>query len=177
MKATLRIWLALPFVLLWIAAQGQGGIRFIFLNNEPVSTGFNADFQHYGLGYDGDLNDRLSMGVQMRYSPGASSWVLNYQSSYHFSDNESSSFYMGPNIGIRSVGGSDKATLVPLGMRMGVRGGLQGFFADLYVGGLYNFGGGGRSETEQVGIADLRTTSFCAGLDLGFGWAGKKRKW
>lgn len=158
-------------------AHAQGGIRAIFFNNEPVSTGFNADFLHYGLGYDGDLNDRLAMGVQMRYSPGASSWVVNYHSHYHFSDNESTSFYMGPNIGIRSIGGSESAILVPVGMRMGVRGGLEGFYADLYLGGHYNVGGGGPAVLEDVGATDLRTLSFCAGVDLGIGWGKKKSVW
>lgn len=177
MKAVFRSCLFIALASIGGGAQAQGGIRAIIWNVEPVATGINADFLHYGLGYDGDLNDRLSMGVQVRFSPGASSWVVNYQSSYHFSDNESTSFYMGPNVGFRSVGGSVGATLIPVGMRMGVRGGLEGFYADLYVGGLYNIGGGGRTELADVGIADLRTTSFCVGLDLGFGWAGNMGKW
>ncbi|MEX1133087.1 MAG: hypothetical protein WEC15_07690 [Flavobacteriales bacterium] len=156
-------------------SHAQGGIRAIFFNVEPVSTGINTDFVHYGLGYDHDLNDRLAMGVQMRYSAGATSWVMTYHSHYHFSDNESSSFYMGPNIGFRSVDGS--ATLIPIGMRMGVRGGLEGFYADLYVGGHYNVGGGGRAVVEEVGATDLRTLSFCGGIDIGIGWGKKKNAW
>ncbi len=158
------------------AAHAQGGIRAIFFNNEPVATGFSEDFLHYGLGYDTDLNDRLSILMQVRTSPGSSSWVVDYHSKYHFSDNDYSSFYLGPNIGVRAIGGSESATLVPVGMRMGVRGGLEGFYADLYVGGLYNIGGGGSIELESVGNRDLRNLSFCAGLDLGVGW-GKKKKW
>jgi len=159
-----------------LAAQAQGGIRAILLNYEPVATGFGDEVVHYGLGYDADLNDRLSMRVQWRTAPALSSWVLNYHSNYHFSDNESSSFYMGSTIGVRMVGGADGATLVPVGMRMGVRGGLEGFYADLYIGGHYNVGGGGRVMLENRGAADLRTLSFCGGLDIGFGW-GRKKKW
>lgn len=157
-------------------ASAQGGIRALFLNNEPVATGFSEDFLHYGLGYDQDINDRLSLCVQVRTSPGSSSWVVNYHSNYHFSDNESSSFYLGPNIGVRAIGGTNSTTLIPVGMRMGVRGGLEGFYADLYLGGLYNIGAGSSIELESVGNRDLRSMSFCAGLDLGFGW-GKKKSW
>jgi hypothetical protein len=156
-------------------ARAQGGIRAIIFNTEPVTTGVNSDFVHYGLGYDADLNDRLAMGVQMRYSIGASSWVFTYHSHFHFSDNEFSSFYMGPNIGFRTVDGF--GTLVPIGMRMGVRGGLEGFYADLYVGGHYNVGGGSSTVLENTGVTDLRTLGFSGGLDIGIGWGKKKSAW
>lgn len=66
------------------------------INADPVSTGINSDFVQYGLGYDHDLNDRLAMGLQMRYSIGAASWVVTYHSHFHFSDNGSSSFHIVP---------------------------------------------------------------------------------
>lgn len=172
----LRSLFLLPLLALSLGAHAQGGIRALLVNYEPVVTGFGAEVVHYGLGYDADLNDRLSMRVQWRTTPGLSSWVVNYHSNYHFSDNTSSSFYLGPHIGVRVVGGPDGATLVPVGMRMGVRGGLEGFYADLHIGGHYNVGGGGRVRLENVGTADLRTLSFCGGLDIGFGWA-RKKKW
>jgi len=155
-------------------AHAQGGLRTI-ANMEPVARDFTGDFIHYGIGYDGDINDRLSVCVQVRTSPASSSWVVNYHSHYHFSDNERSSFYLGPNIGVRAIGGNESATLIPVGMRMGVRGGLESFYADLYVGGLYNIGGGSSIEMAGLGTQELRSMSFCVGLDFGFGWG--KKKW
>lgn len=58
-------------------------------------------------------------------------------------------------------------TLIPIGMRMGVRGGLEGFYADLYIGGHYNVGGGVRTVLDDAGATDLRTLSSCGGIDIG----------
>ena len=157
------------------AIQAQGGIRGIFWNAEPVVVGFQEDAFSYGLGYDHDLNDRLSLGVSMRFLPSVEGWVLTYRSAYHFADNESSSFYLGPTLGVRSL--LDNGTQIPFGIRIGVRGGLEKFYADLYVGAHYNVGASGRSSSDPRGVRDLRQGSFCVGLDLGWGWAGKKDTW
>jgi hypothetical protein len=163
-------------LLLWgSTAYAQGGIRGIFWNVEPISVGLEEDAFSYGLGYDRDLNDRLSMGLSLRFLTGAQGLVLTYRSAYHFSDNESSSFYMGPTLSVRSL--VDNGMQVPVGIRIGVRGGLERFYADLYVGAHYVVGASGRSLSDTGGAPDLRQGSYCVGLDLGWGWAGKKEKW
>jgi len=157
------------------AAQAQGGIRGIFWNVEPITAGLQNDAFSYGLGYDQDLSDRTSLGFSMRFFSGLQGWALTYRSAYHFSDNESSSFYMGPTFGVRSLG--NFGMQVPIGMRVGVRGGLERFYADLYAGAHFVAGKSGRVVSDAGGIADLRQGSFCVGLDLGWGWAAKKKSW
>ncbi len=153
-------------------AQAQGGIRVIPWSYEPLVEGGSIE-AHFGLGYDQDLNERLSLLLTARLTVDAG-WVVNYRSAFHFSDNGSSSFYMGPTIGVRSVGDTDRATIFPAGLRFGLRGGLERFYADLYAGVHVNLGA---NRTVMLAYdnwpQDLRTTSFCFGLDLGWGWAGR----
>lgn len=172
----------LPAVLAYLTvlfASGQGGIRLIIWNYEPVLVSSDAfvDGQHLGVGYDQDLNHRLSFGIQFRMNTGVSrGWVANYQSAFHFNDNSSGSFYFGPNIGVRSIPGPDAKVLVPIGARIGVRGGLERFYADLHAGVQYNIGGGQPLYIDRGGVVDLRTGSFCFGLDLGWGWEPSRRR-
>jgi hypothetical protein len=164
----------LVIVLLLIGrVQAQGGIRGIFSNLEPITTGFNGDGSHYGIGYDHDVSDRLSMAITVRRSTGVPSTVVNYRSAYHFSDNEGSSYYMGSMVGLRSFGSEGPGLQFPVGFRFGARGGLEGFFADLYVGGHYNLGASGEVTDTYEGVtSDLRKWGFSVGLDVGWGWAG-----
>ncbi|MBK7483178.1 MAG: hypothetical protein IPI72_10650 [Flavobacteriales bacterium] len=76
-------------------------------NYEPVlkyGSGVELD-THLGLGYDHDLEKRLSYGVQLRYALESGSFVLTYHSAFHFSDNDNGSFYLGP---IVTFGGSGR---------------------------------------------------------------------
>jgi hypothetical protein len=154
-------------------AYGQGGIRLIIWNLEPVEVdGLDS---HYGLGYDHDLNKQLSMGINLRYSLNTESVILDYRSAFHFSDNDRASFYMGPTVGMRFFRESGYGVQVPLGFRMGVRGGLENFYADLYLGAHYNLGASGAVFSDDgFNSLDLRKGSFGGGLDLGFGWDSKR---
>lgn len=154
---------------------GQGGIRAIFWDLEKA--GEAQWVAGYGLGYDQDLNKRLSLAAQFRYGTdgAASHFQFDYRTAYHLADNDASSFYLGPQIGIRSYQSGVEGTVVPVGMRMGVRGGLQGYFADLYAGVFFPLGATGLSrpllEQERY---ELASVSFAIGLHMGFGWAGRK---
>ena len=53
--------------------------------------------------------------------------VVNYRSAYHFSDNDRGSFYFGPSVGVRKFSEDGAPLLIPVGLRMGVRGGLARF--------------------------------------------------
>ncbi|HRH68064.1 MAG TPA: hypothetical protein PLB89_01025 [Flavobacteriales bacterium] len=82
----------------------QGGVRLILWNYEPIySTQGYGDVQHIGVGYDQDLNERLSFGVQGRTTFDGHSWVINYRSAYHMADNTSGSVYFGPTVGVRHL--------------------------------------------------------------------------
>lgn len=165
---------ALACVLLFSTfLSAQYGIRAIIWNYEPVAEETADLMGHFGLGIDHDVNERISNALQFRVTYNtAASWVLNDRSAYHFADTDGPSFYMGPMVGLRSLKSEvDQRMLFPLGLRMGVRGGLQGFFADLHAGLVYNIGA-----SDPILLADQRQPSnllpvtFCAGLDMGLGW-------
>ncbi len=159
-----------------VRAQAQaGGIRLILWNYELMYTSEGGDeAQHFGIGYDQDLTDRTSFGVKFRVPIYGGGWVLNYSSAFHFSSTENGSFYMGPNIGFRSLPGEGTSSVLPLGFRIGVRGGLERFYADLHAGYVYNVGGNGQVFIDDSSQPyDLTKNSFCFGLDLGWGWSHK----
>jgi hypothetical protein len=150
-------------------AWAQGGIRLIVYNFEPVMDGGPVE-QHFGLGYDQDLADRLSLGISAR--AGQDTWTVNYRTAYHFSDAGSTSFYFGPTVGVRSISSTrDDLLLVPVGLRMGVRGGLARFYADAYAGIGYNIGSG-KPLTEGARDHAFQAP-FCFGVDFGWGWDGR----
>lgn len=155
-----------------LITSAQHGIRAIFWDYEPIYGDGFSQATMVGLGYDHDLNERISNAVQFRLSTGGDTWVANYRSAYHFADTDGASFYTGPVVGLRSIKGSTESSmLVPLGFRMGVRGGLEGFFADLHAGFVYNVGGTGRLLMERSGApVDILPFTFNVGLHMGLGW-------
>lgn len=81
-------------------ARAQGGIRIIFW--DYAYFGQDTWLSAYGFGYDHDMNERLSLGLQARllltdFEP---AWSVDYRSAYHFADNTSGSFYMDPQISV-----------------------------------------------------------------------------
>lgn len=168
--STMRSFVSLLALFLVSCLHAQSGIRAIPWNIEPVFDEKGGEMTHYGLGYDRDLNDRLSLGVDFRILA-VGTWTAEYRCQYHFADNTSSSFYMGSTLGVRSIGDHYSKVLLPIGIRMGVRGGLEGFYADLYVGGKYQLGANGSAvRVDGITYPGFHTTTFVAGLDIGFGW-------
>ena len=163
-------------VLLCAGVHAQNGVRFLLYDYEPLVKN-GGDWQNVGIGFDHDLTDELSCGVDMRFGLVVQSWAVQYRSAFHFSDNESGSFYMGPTIGVRDLGDDAGTKVVPLGMRIGVRGGLENFYADIYAGVNTYLGGGGiAAYTAEGDVVKLRTASFNVGLSLGYGWAGGNKR-
>jgi hypothetical protein len=167
-----RVLLSITFLLLAVLSFGQYGIRAIIWNYEPVVGGNGDLLPHIGIGVDHDINERISNAVQFRMAFSSDIWVLNYRTAYHFADTDGPSFYMGPMVGLRSIKGEvDQRMLFPLGLRAGVRGGLRGFFADLYAALVYNVGA-----RDPIILSDQREPSnivpvtYCIGLDMGLGW-------
>ncbi|MBX2973811.1 MAG: hypothetical protein KF797_11970 [Flavobacteriales bacterium] len=164
-------------ILLWQLcpreATAQGGIRAIFWDYEYFGSGIFMG--SYGLGYDKDMNSRLSIAVQGRYgmvSGGA--MQFDYRSAFHFADNSSGSFYLGPQITYRRFMELE-ATQIPIGLRMGVRGGLQGFYADLFATVYYAAGDARLSR--ELGRADPSPSplGIALGLHMGIGWDKRSR--
>lgn len=151
-----------------LRSSAQFGIRAIPWNFEQVYKG--AESTHMGLGVDHDLHERLSIGLDFRSMMGAG-FTVEYRSQYHFADNSSSSGYVGTSIGYRSLNREISKTMVPVGIRLGLRGGLQGFYADLHAGAKYQAGGGSCVQTrDQLSDVQLNSLTFFVGLDLGIGW-------
>lgn len=188
-------------------AKGQGGIRcilgdYLFGYGELRTRGAG-----YGLGYDHDLNSRLAWGVDLSYQTTGSTRVgdhridmggldaleLIYRASYMTSSNERSAFYLGSWVGLRRYTYSEPFTAadgerrhrdanaisVPLGLRMGVRGGLEGFYGDLYLAMGCRMGGTVYtvlSDDAAVRSTTLSGVELRLGMALGFGWEGHHRR-
>lgn len=189
-------------VLLPHAMRAQSAVRFVApydftkgLNDLGV-----ANIQ-YGLGFDHDLNDHLAFGADVIYRVEGTSkwsgigrppsdlsgWDVQYRSYYLLGDHERTSFYMGSWIGVRTtkyvigqtlsngsyVRDEGSTISVPVGVRIGMRGGLEGFFGDLFV--AFGYAIGGSVPTERYGMdgfirEPLSGPEFRAGLNFGIGW-------
>lgn len=203
-----------------VNAQASG-IRFIFPEFSKL-YGAKSMWNTYqlGMGYDHDLNERLSMGLdavidlQRATDGGLSTDVIyqgytgqyyladkvfsvQYRTAFALSDNDEGHLYLGTFIGVRTVKqtaelsyvtdpsgysydngpfistAEGKRTLIPLGLRFGLRGSLEGGYADLYTQLGYVVGGGKSTFTQayfQGEDFDLTNMAFTLGLAYGFGW-------
>lgn len=186
--------------------RGQSAIRLVAPYD--FTKGFNelglANAQ-IGLGFDHDLNDHLAFGVDVIHRfegtsrstsvqppSDLSGWELQYRAYYLLGDHERTSFYAGSWIGLRrltyAIGlmRSDGTFLreegavmnVPVGVRFGVRGGLEGFFLDAFV--AFGYAIGGSIPTERYGMdrfvqRPLSGAEIRAGINFGFGWDERSR--
>jgi hypothetical protein len=165
--------------------------------NDRISMGFDVtlDLQRAPEdGYDVEVN---YAGYTASYQVADKLFSVMYRTAYAFSDNDGSSFYLGSYIGYRSFkqllalsyvdnttgtvnGNGPFATdvegakaLFPLGLRFGMRGSLEGGFADLYTQLGYTIGGGASAFSQPYFTGeefDLSSMSFTLGLAYGFGW-------
>lgn len=143
----------------------QGGIRTALYNGD-IGRAY-ADLS-YGLGYDHDITERTSLTVLASYFVEGRELELAYRSNYHVADNDQASFYLGPNIALRT--GGDLPTGVPIGFHMGVRGGLEGFYADLFGGVRYRLGSKEVTDSERFATDMLPGVTLLFGLQFGLGW-------
>lgn len=167
--------MAIGLVLL-LAGRGaaQTGVRVVLYDYELDGEGSYSLRGFVGLGADHDFSERTSMGVDLRYGISYRTVGGQVRSAFHFSDAGSASFYLGPTVGIQVASEHERYTFVPVGMRMGVRGGLERFYADLYLGFVSNLGAAnavqGRSER-----GDVAPVGVTVGLNIGFGWVSRER--
>jgi hypothetical protein len=141
----------------------------------------------FGLGVQHDFDRRIGMGVDLFYSAGEQYSVnaleFIYSAKYFTSSNEYTSFYVGSMLGVQLLSGSGYGIVgsnngsvevshvqIPVGLRAGLRGGLEGYFGELFVQGGYAIGNGElyRNSAGSVNSAPLY---FMVGMSfLGFGW-------
>lgn len=156
-------------------ALAQAGVRFIFWHAETVKEEELSTM--YGIGFDRDLNLRMSMGLEVMASIEDGSYTFRYRSAYHFTDTDEDggSAYFGPMLALRSVdAGTDNVLLFPVGARLGYRGTLPGTYLDLYGGVQYQAGAVTDKDSPMyVGAAPL---CYLFGLDLGIGWHKRKER-
>lgn len=160
-------------------ATAQSGVRVHLYNafivaNEPRQLGIVL-----GLGYDHDLSRSLAFGIDADYVVGAfrddderdgHAYQLNYRAYYLTGNPGGSSFYIGSRLGLRRYSFYEDVTWsCPVGLRIGVRGGLEKFFADLFLELGAQAGG-----TTPSG-ASLSGPEAHIGVDIGFGWRRRDR--
>lgn len=194
-------------------AYAQMGIRLGVQREKITGMSAGADWQML-LGWDYDLNERLSGGLDLStdmnwseeysmptslmtspyYTERIKVFGVQFRSQFHFSDNDGTSVYIGPTIGLRAVKQmiqydeevnspgwgttytqrkkEDNAMLFPIGIRLGVRGVLDGAYGDLYIAVGSNIG-------SNEPICDLpflveeslpKKLFLQAGVSYGIGW-------
>jgi len=127
---------------------------------------------------------------------------INYQSKFFFRGNDKTGPYMSMGIGIRSVkyifhvgsvddyysdedvphdlekkdGYFEKLTVIPLILRVGARGNMEGFFPDFSFGIGYNISHNKTVEdktitkTWDLSVPELSGLTIVAGISFGIGW-------
>ena len=144
-----------------------------------------------GLAYQQDLSRRFGLGLDVFWgfeTKETKSVEAIYSAKYFFSDNSYTAPYIGSFIGVQKLKTSfteyvpasngyttsrnveAKRLQVPIGLRAGLRGGLDGYFGELFVQAGYAIGNG------NYYVADgkqVKSSPLFLGLGfsfLGFGW-------
>lgn len=146
----------------------------------------------FGMGVQHDFTDRLGVGLDVNYSSREDAevhaWEVIYSTKYFTSDNDGTALYIGSLIGLQSYGGTGEEYIgssngytdyrtvevsniqIPVGLRTGVRGGLDGYFAEIFVQAAYNIGNGVLYNGPE-GPVKSSPMYFGVGFSfLGFGW-------
>ncbi len=166
--------------------------------NDRISMGLDITIDLQRATEEGGLSIEVPYaGLIGNYYSGDRLLSVIYRTAYAFTDNSETNLYVGSYFGVRSFkqtldlsyvtdptgsfNGNGpfqqqveaKKTLIPIGVRLGVRGSLEGGFADLYTQLGYNIGGGESAFTQTYFSGedfDLSSMSFTLGLAYGFGW-------
>jgi hypothetical protein len=155
------------------------------------------------LSKEGSLHGtQLQGNAELHYYGESRAYCLTYRAAYHFSNNERTSGYIGGYVALRWLRSDlrlgsveDRSThaslpvsdhessvehtgvVVPIGVRLGLRGGLEHFYAEMYA--AFGFQIGNElpflGKDFKSGSPVLSRSMVMLGLDIGFGWAGKQR--
>jgi len=159
--------------------------------NDRLSIGLDAviDTRWSQEGKSVEVLDPGTSGL-FSYTERTKVFGFQYRCQYHLSDNGSSSMYLGTTLGVRRVSqtlvydvfdpsfsfSSDTklgtGTIIPIGLRLGYRGSMDGGYGDLFVGAAYSIGGDQQLNTGSF----VQPNSALAGFNLqvgfsyGIGW-------
>ncbi len=176
--------------------MGQAtGINFLIEYGHPLTDtdkGF-ASSVAFGMGLQHDFTDRLGASLEVRYAASDKqddlhAWEVIYNAKYFTAENDGTAAYIGSLIGVQSYGGTGLEPVpnsygytdyraveishvqFPVGLRAGVRGGLDGYFGELYVQAGYSIGSSFLFNGTDAPV-NSSATFFGVGLSfLGFGW-------
>jgi hypothetical protein len=178
-------------------ATYQLGMGYDHDFNERLSMGFDAVIDLQRATESGLSSDVTYQGYTGSYYLSDKVFSVQYRTAFALSDNDEGHLYLGTFIGVRTVKqtadlsyvsdptgslsgngpfvstAEGKKTLIPMGLRFGVRGSLEGGYADLYTQLGYVVGGGESTFTQPYFKGtdfDLTNMAFTLGLAYGFGW-------
>lgn len=175
------------------------GVGFGYDHQTNTPVGFSVEFvvPLIDLSGDGSTASRLPVeyqGFTSEYQGNIKGWTLMYHAHYFLSGTDEG-FYMGSFLGVRRVrqqwflgqvtapnsywsndqgpfaARPEGADLVfPIGVRVGVRGALDGWYQDLYFHAGLQLGAGRLDYREPYLVASApRTSGFTFGLGYAFG--------
>ena len=163
--------------------------------NDKLTAGFDVALDAIGALRTQPLSIAVTAGnVLTDYQVAPKLLSLNYHTEYALGENDGTHVYIGTFLGLRHI--SQKWTsngystdynyveapvnisvskwLIPVGLRMGVRGATDGGFMDLYVAAGYQIGGGKsittNSQLKDAPYTETSALAFTLGWAYGLGW-------
>ncbi len=164
--------------------------------NERLTAGFDVGVDVSGAFRAEPKSVVVTKGnVQTDFQVAPKLLSLNYHTEYALGENDGTHVYIGTFLGLRHI--SQKWTsdgystdynyvtapvnisvskwLIPVGLRLGLRGATDGGFMDLYVAAGYHVGGGKQITTISSKLKDTPYTytsavAFTVGWAYGIGW-------
>lgn len=146
-----------------------------------------------------DNNYQFTTSYSINYTSYISYTELNYQSKYFFNDNDDASGYISSGIGLKFVNWTYKAVdgygsvppeisylvprnsieekllVIPLSLRFGRRGSIDGAFGEYFFGFSYNLKAGNLPQSDELknffNEKPMRGFAFNLGYLWGIGWA------
>lgn len=191
-RSSQRRRVARTLVLLLLACMSAGITRA--QNGFSMSFGFldvhgerRSSAIILALRYDHHILDHLAYGLDLGFAPMSIARVdgyqgqlgdvmqfcMDYRAYYLIGNGDGTRPFIGSRTGLhiqpRSRDGGVHGTLaMPLGLRVGVRGAMDGFFGDLYVEAGYQLGGAYRTDSGEH--ASLGGFMLQFGFSYGMGW-------
>ena len=163
--------------------------------NDRLTAGFDVGVDVAGaLSGEPKSVEVTSGGVHTDYQVAPKLLSINYHTEYALGDNDGTHVYIGTFLGLRHISQkwtsygystdfnyteapvnlSNSKWLVPIGLRMGVRGATDGGFMDLYVAAGYQVGGGKSitptSKLKDAPYTETSALAFTVGWAYGIGW-------
>ena len=174
------------------------GFQILYNISDGKIVGALGSSEHTQSYYD----STLGYSTDFAYHWTVPCFDINYQSKFFFRGNDKTGPYMSMGIGIRSVkyifhtgavtdlydsedvphdlekkdGYYEKLTVIPLILRVGARGDMDGFFPDFSFGIGYNFSHDKTVEdktitkTWDLSVPKLSALTIVAGISFGIGW-------